>query len=341
MTADDLLEQAHALHRRHPVVECHTDIVVDVRRRRAAGEPAPLRDDYLHRLRKGGVRFQLLAVGGDVPKQFDDGAARLWAEEAIAEVREEVAAGSELRVVETAADLEATIAADQIGLVLHLEGLLPLEGDVERVRAFHALGLRSCQLTWNGPNELADGVGVDEPRGLTPLGRAVVTELDTLGILIDVSHLAEPGFWDLAGLVRGPFVASHANAAALHPHRRNLTDDQIAAIAASGGFVGVCFVGDFIAEEPSLELLLDHVDHIAALVGVESLAVGPDYVEFALDVFGGPENTKGYLGPDGLRRVETLPLFTAGLLDRGYSEEDVAKILGGNALRVLKNVLPA
>ena len=109
---------------------------------------------------------------------------------------------------------------------------------------FHRLGLRSAQLTWNGGNELADGVGVERPGGLTPLGREVVAELERLGIMIDVSHLSEPSFWDLLEVARGPVVATHANAFALCPHRRNLRDDQIRAVADSGGFVGVCFVAD-------------------------------------------------------------------------------------------------
>jgi membrane dipeptidase len=167
-----------------------------------------------------------------------------------------------------------------------------------------------------------------------------VRELERLGIVLDVAHLAEPAFWDLMGVAQGPVVCSHANAKALCDHPRNLTDAQLHAIASTGGFVGVCFVGDFIDEhEPTVEALLDHVDHMAALLGPAHVAVGPDYVEFAPDLMMPPDDD-GYLGPEGLRRVETLPVFTAGLLARGYSEEDVASILGGNALRVLRQVLP-
>jgi membrane dipeptidase len=343
----DLLELAGAIHARHPVVECHTDIAMDVRRRRQAGERAPLAEDYLPRLRGGGVRVQFLAVGGDVPGGYDcGGSPAACARLMLDDVHAEVAACPALRVVATAADLDDAILRDQLALVLHFEGLAPaLEaggaaGAPAALRAFHELGLRSVQLTWNGANALADGVAVETPRRLAGPAAVAVRELERLGVLIDVAHLAEPPFWDLLGVAQGPVVCSHANARALCDHPRNLTDEQIGALASTGGYVGVCFIGDFIsAETPTLDDLLDHVDHIAALVGTDAVAVGPDYVEFAPDLMLGPD-LEAHLGPEELRRVETLPAFTAGLLGRGYSEDDVARILGGNALRVLRQVLP-
>lgn len=333
MASPELLARAEALHREHPVVDCHSDLPIDLFRRRRAGERDPLAGDWLGRLRAGGVRFAFLAAGGDVPGDHDaDGRPNLRALQMIDDVRTEADPHPGLRIVEWAEDVEAAIAADQVGLILHLEGLRPLVGRLDSVRHFHRLGLRSAQLTWNGPNELADGVGVPRPGGLTPLGREVVAELDRHGILIDVSHLAEPGFWELVALARGPLVASHANAAAVCPHPRNLRDDQIRAIAESGGYVGVCFVPAFIGDPAGLERLLDHVDHIAGLAGVDAVAVGPDYADYL-------DGNDGF--PEGLRRVETLPVFTAGLLGRGYTDADVAKIAGGNALRILRRILPA
>ncbi len=333
MIRHELLARAAALHRSHPVVECHTDVPVDVYRRRRAGEQAPYRGDYLNRFTAGGVRVQVLAVGGDVRGVHDVGGGPEAAARAmIADVRAEG-----LRVIETPADLDAVVAGGEPGVVLHLEGCRPLE--TAGVETFRALGVRSVQLTWNGGNAYADGVGVEPAGGLTRAGRELVGELDRQGILIDVAHLAEPGFWELVGLARKPVIASHANAKAVCPHRRNLTDDQLRAIAGSGGFVGVCFIADFIGPDATVERLVDHVDHIAGLVGIDAVAVGPDYLEFALDLMVEPGEEAGYLGPEGLRRVETLPVFTAALLERGYSETDCAKVIGGNALRVLRELL--
>jgi membrane dipeptidase len=264
----------------------------------------------------------------------------------IEDARAEATGCDELRIVETGADLDEIMVRDQVGLVLHFEGLRPLleasgpRGAIAALRAYHELGLRSLQLTWNGANDLADGVGVPSPRGLPGTAAPLVRELERLGTVVDVAHLAERAFWDLLGFTGGPVVCSHANARTLCDHPRNLTDEQLAAIAATGGYIGVCFVGDFISEEsPTVDDLLDHVDHIAALVGIDHVAVGPDYVAFAPDLMLG-EGREAHLGPEGLQRVETLPTFTAGLLSRGYSDDDAARILGGNALRVLRATLP-
>jgi membrane dipeptidase len=343
----ELLAQAEALHRAQPVVECHTDYALDVRRRRAAGESSPFGRDYLARLRIGGVDVQVLAVGGDVPGAYDcSGGPAACARLLVDDARAEAEASNDLRIVRSARDLDEALAGHDVALVLHFEGLEPIledgvQGAIPALQAFSELGLRSVQLTWNGPNAFADGVGVEQPRRLGAAAQPLIRELEALGIAIDVAHLAEPAFWDLMGMTHRPVICSHANARALCDHRRNLTDAQIQAIAMSGGYVGVCFVGDFIDEhEPTLDRLIDHVDHIAALVGAEYVAVGPDYVAFAPDLMIGP-GEEGLLGPDGLRRVETLPVFTAGLLSRGYSEDDAARILGGNALRVLHGLLPA
>ncbi len=348
MRDEELLAEAEAIHRAHPVLECHADYPVDVFRRRRAGEAGPYCDDYLPRLRAGGVTIQFLAAGGDVPGQHecagDEGESALAM---LGDVLAEEGRCPDLAVVRSVADLDAVLADDRVGLVLHLEGARPLipAGDVlgsgfaSNLAAFHALGLRSLQLTWNGPNAFADGVGVAEPKGLTPLGRELVAELDRLGILIDLSHLAEPSFWDLLEIAEGPVIASHANAAAVQPHRRNLTDGQIRAIAGTGGFVGVCFIGDFIGEPVTVEHVADHVDHLVEVAGIDAVGIGADFVEFAVDLMVDPGQEEGYLGPEGLRRVETLPVFTAALLRRGYAEEDIAKILGGNALRALRETL--
>ena len=365
------LDRARALHARVPVVELHSDAPLDIWRRRRAGEAAPLAGDWLRRWREGGVNVSVVTVGGDMPASCDGlGRPDLRAREMIDDVLAEEAACPALGVVRSAADLDAAARGDRLGLVLHLEGAAPLRGRLDTLYQLHALGLRSVGITWNPGNEAADGVGVADPRGLTPYGRDLVRELGRLQLLVDVSHLAPPGVRDVLELAEGPVVASHSNADGLHLHVRNVTDGQARAIAATGGLVGLCCFPQFIGSPATVDGLVDHAVYLAGLIGVEHLAVGPDYAEgvveaFVADmaadpVYGGGGGDGGGAGadagacpaaapalpdwavyPEGLRRVETLPVLTAALLARGFTEAECAAILGGNALRVLRSLLPA
>jgi membrane dipeptidase len=346
-------QRAAELHASVPVVDLHGDVPQNTWPRRRTGEESPLADDWLARWRRGGVDVEGLTVGGDMPVSMD-GAGRpdLRCREMIVDAAEEAAASDSLAIVRTVADLDAALEAGAVALLLHLEGCRPVMGALAGLHELFELGIRSAQLTWNGANELADGVGVPSAGGLTPLGREAVREMQRLGVLVDVSHLAPAGVTEVLALADRPVIASHANATALEPHPRNLSDDQIRGIAASGGVVGLCFVPDFIGAPATVDRLIDHAEHIAVLVGVDHIAIGPDYVEMALptmlaDMRGDPIYGEGdgelptwASFPEGLRRVETLPTFTAALLDRGWSDIDAAKVLGGNALRVLRAVLP-
>jgi membrane dipeptidase len=351
LLAGGYVERARSLHATVPVVDLHGDVPQNTWPRRRAGERAPLADDWVRRWRTAGVDVEGLTVGGDMRVSMDgDGRPDLRCREMIADAVEEAEATPSLMIVRTAADLDAALASNRIGLLLHLEGCRPLMGSLRGLHELHDLGVRSAQITWNGGNELGDGVGTATLGGLTRLGRQAVSEMQRLGMLVDVSHLAPAGMRDVLELAERPIVASHANAAALHPHPRNLTDEQIRGIAGTGGVVGLCFVPTFIGPSATVDRLLDHADHIAALVGPDHLALGPDYVEMALPTMladmsgdalyaGGGGVPEWAVFPEGLRRVETLPALTAAMLARGWSEENTVKVLGGNALRVLRTVL--
>jgi membrane dipeptidase len=346
---EETLERARALHRAHPVVELHCDFALDVWDRRRRGERGSLRDVYLPRLRRGGVRVQFLTVGGDMPVTTDrhgrpDRRARDMIHALVAEIEE--ADGAQL--VESANDLEDVLVGDAIGVVMHLEGCSPLRGRDDALDEFYALGVRSLGLTWNERNEVGDGVMVEGADGLTPWGCALVEEIGRRGMVLDVSHLAPPGVRDALGHAVGPVVATHANCASVWEHCRNLSDDEIRAIAASGGLVGVCFFPPFL-REPSLDAVLDHVDRLVEVAGIEAVGVGPDYVDFAPELIlsdlhwppdgSAPRYPPSLRFPEGLADVATLPTLTAGLLARGYEEPEIAAILGGNGLRLLRSVL--
>lgn len=282
----------------------------------------------LPRLVEAGVRIQFFALFSDP----SHGAVGFTAE-ALAMIERFYEAvgqsGGQLLPLRWREDLDQMAPGRVLGL-LSLEGGEPLHGRVDLLRAFFRLGVRAMGLTWNHRNELADGLLDAEARGgLTPRGRAVVREMERLGMIIDCSHLSDTGFWDLLEHTTGPIVASHSNARAVCPHGRNLTDEQLRAVAARGGIVGINFLPAFLkAEGPAtLDDVIRHIDHIAAVAGVGTVGLGSD--------FDGISKT-----PVGLEDVTKTGALAEALLRRGYNEEAVRGIMGENWLRLLRRVLP-
>ena len=247
--------------------------------------------------------------------------------------RYQEAHAGELSLATCAADVERAKAEGKVAGLLSMEGAEGLEGDLSVLRLMYRLGVRWMGLTWSLRNQVADGVA--EARtdgGLTTFGVQSVEEMNRLGMIVDIAHLAPAGVRDVFEVCQGPVVASHANAHALCPVPRNLTDAQLEGIARSGGVVGAVFVPGFITdgeEQATIEMLLGHVDHMVSVMGVDHVGLGSDF-----DGFGGTP-------PTGLEDVSQLPNVTAALLARGYAVEDVRKILGGNWLRVLRQVTGA
>jgi len=225
-------------------------------------------------------------------------------------------------------DVEHLTKEGKIAALLAIEGGDALGGGIATLRMFYRLGVRCLALTWNHRNQLADGVAEAATNGgLTAFGQQVVTEMNRLGMLVDVAHLAPAGFWDVLRLSQAPVIVSHANCRALHDHRRNLTDSQIKELAAHGGVMGVTFVPQFLSGgEADLCHVLDHIDHVCQLVGTDYVGLGSD--------FDGAKHTA-----QGLEDVSCYSKITKGLLDRGYASHAVAKILGGNWLRVMQQVI--
>lgn len=315
------------IHFSSTVVDAHCDTLTALRKEnRRLGQESGAGHLDLPRLLFGGVNLQFFAAF-IAPEYRDNPLAR--ALEILDIFFEEAAAGSDLvEPVLTYPDIDRIISLGKVAAFLTVEGGEALAGRLEVLRIFYRLGVRGLTLTWNGRNELGDGVGESGTGGgLTAFGKAVVREMNRLGMVIDVSHLSPRGFWDVMSESVKPVIASHSNCKALCDHPRNLDDHQIKTLAAGGGVVGLCFYPDFIHKElPRLEYLLDHAVHLASLGGVDCIGIGSDFdgMEAAI-----PE----------LADVTRLPLFTEGLLKRGFSAEEVRKILGGNLLRVLGRVL--
>ena len=241
--------------------------------------------------------------------------------------------GEQLRVARGIADLEAALRGEAIAAILHLEGAEPIDPALESLPVWHAAGLRSLGLTWSRPNAFAHGVPFGFPRspdtgpGLTDAGRALVRACNELRIMVDLSHLNERGFWEVAELSAAPLVATHSGAHALCASTRNLTDAQLDAIAASGGVAGITFHAPDLRPDARLEpdtpldVLADHVLHVAERVGVGHVALGSDF--------------DGATVPRDVGDVSRLPALLETLSRRGLGEADLAAVAHGNWLRVL------
>jgi len=275
----------------------------------------------------------------------------------------------------TAADVRRAKSEGRIAIFIGVEGGHAIEGSLDRLRDLYAKGARYLTLTWNNGNAWAGssiGVGGTRTGGLTPFGRDVVREMNRLGMLVDISHVSDSTFFDVIAVSTAPVIASHSSARALSDVPRNMTDDQLRAIARNGGVVNVNFYSRFLdsdyraaiehveetvsaaraaaraAGEDSanaaarlsamydslaaaipptpFSVLIDHIDHIAKVAGVDHVGLGSDF-----------DGVSAL--PRGMEDVTRLPRIAQALLDRGYSDADIKKMLGGNMLRVMSQVL--
>lgn len=334
------------LHSDAVVVDAHHDILLLAARHREAGLGSAFKARWTRELREGGVDVQVLPVF--MEDEYAEEAALRRALQLVEVAHREVEENSDdLALCLDASDIDAAVRDGKIALLLSFEGCEPIGRNIELLATFHRLGLRLVALTWNRRTMLADGSDHDDSgAGLTSDGVAAIRELDRLGIVVDLTHLSHAGVAQVLELATKPVIASHSNARALCETQRNLSDDELRAIAATGGVIGVNFFPGFIhPTDRSPERLVDHVEHIAGVAGIDHVGLGPDFVKDYFDevpphrpiLSGAVDDVTVEL--NGLAYVTELPSLTPRLVARGFSETDVRKILGGNFLRVFEEVL--
>ncbi|MGI6678895.1 MAG: dipeptidase [Dehalobacterium sp.] len=237
---------------------------------------------------------------------------------------------NQVKLVRTLCDLTTLEQKKMLHVLLAVEGGEILCGKIQLLPLLFRLGVRSIGLTWNQRNEIADGCEEAISKGgLTSFGIEVVQEMNQLGMVIDLAHIAPAGFWAVLEHTRHPVMVSHGNCHGLCPHRRNLDDDQIKALAQNNGVMGITFVPEFLGfGDIGIEHVIEHIDYAVSLVGPDHVGLGSD--------FDGTETL-----PRGLEDVAKIPNIKNELLKRGYPLIDVEKIMGGNFLRLLKSILNA
>lgn len=368
-------ERARRVHFDSVVMDAHCDSIMRIIDDKV---DLGVRTDEGHidfvRMKEGGLDVQVFAVWVS-PDHWKKGAKKR-ALDMIDAFDRNVAANPDLatKVLDVPSARRA-VADGKIAAFLGIEGGHAIEDDPKNLAMFYDRGVRYMTLTWWNNTNWADGSG-DKPKwhGLNKKGEEIVREMNRLGMIVDVSHVSEETFWDVMEITDSPVIASHSDARALNDHHRNLSDDMLRAVAKNGGVVGVNYVAGFLdgafmegreklkkalaprlaalekkyRKDPSkareeqwaltneesrrqlapvhLSTVVDHIDHIAKVAGVDHVGLGSDF-----DGFG--------LGAAELSDCTKLPLITRMLVDRGYSDEDIAKILGGNFLRVFEEVI--
>jgi membrane dipeptidase len=280
----------------------------------------------------------------------------------------------------SSADIERARKEHKLAALMGIEGGHSIENDIHLLRDYYRLGVRYMTLSWSNTNEWADSSGdINDPKvqhhnGLTDFGKQVVQEMNRLGMMVDISHVADKTFWDTIATTKAPVIASHSSARALVDAPRNMTDEMLRAVTKNGGVVQVNFFNGFddadfrkaietqskdqaaavqkyleqlkaegkpvnyvdvdrIEREwmakiprPPLKSLVDHIDHIAKVAGIDHVGLGSDF-----------DGVSGAT-PQGIDSAADLPKITQAMLDRGYSADDIKKILGGNLMRVFREV---
>jgi membrane dipeptidase len=233
-----------------------------------------------------------------------------------------------IKVCLDAQAIDKAVLDGKVAALLSIEGGECLNGELSVLRQLYRLGVRSMLLAWNHRNLLADGAEETNGGGLSEFGRQVVSEMERIGMLVDVSHLCEASFNDVMALVSKPVIASHSNARAVCDNPRNLRDPQLLAIKNNGGVIGINFYTHFLNNSPkaTMDDVLRHIEYICSVVGEDHIGIGTDY--------DGIESA-----PDGLDSTHLLPALFERLARLNYSESFIEKFAGMNLMRVLRQVL--
>ena len=329
-------------------VDAHSDLLIDVHQRRMAGEKNTLESRWVPLMKEGKIDLRVATIYLDsryLPEQ-----ALRAALDMAATLLDEIDQSPESYLCTGREDIRGAGRNGKIGFIMGMEGAEPLGTDLQLLNIFQRLGLRVLGLTHARPNAAAEGaLFIDtkrsRPGGLTEFGVELVELAEKLGILVDVSHLNETSFWDVCKFAQRPFIASHSNTRVLWDHPRNLTDDQIRAVADAGGVTGINACAMLVSKNGQFSDLMDHLDHLYKIGGREHVGLGPDFCDY-LNIYLSPLD-KRRVPPDagqpvaGLPGDAAIPGIAEELSRRGYSSADIDLIMGENFRRVFEAGFPA
>lgn len=329
-----------------PVVDAHLDLCMYLRRERQKGRRQVMASDFMDDIRKHGVQCIISAIFVD--EYGESGSALQQACDQIAALQaEERETPGLFRICKNSRELKQARDDGMLAILLSFEGAEPLGMNPELLDFFYSVGVRGLGLAHARRNQACDGARYSDTRyniggGLTDFGVELICRAQALGMLIDVSHLNDAGTEDVLAITQGPVIASHSNCRALNSTRRNLTDDQIRAIAARGGVIGVNGCSAVVSDRAdgvNLEMLANHVDHLVQAGGIEHVGLGLDLAEMILSGSSIEVNGFQQLVTDIIPGYAGLSQLTDILLKRRYTVDMIKKIYAGNFFRVFGEVL--
>ncbi|MDR1916333.1 MAG: dipeptidase [Synergistaceae bacterium] len=341
---DKFLEQARELIAGSFVMDAHFDLALDMDDRREMGQFRVYSDRHDDMIEAGGwncLVSSLFIHSWQLPEM----GLRKALDQISALISEESEQPDKIALCTCVSEVDAANMAGKIGIFISCEGVEPLGSDIGLLQVFYRLGVRAVGLAWSRRNYAADGCSFKPVRGgtkggLTTFGVELIEEAERLGMLIDVSHLNDEGVSDVARYSRRPFIASHSNCRSLASSMRNLTDEQIKLVADSGGVIGMNCCSAFVSDDARGDIgaldLSRHIDHIVSLVGDDFVGLGLDCCDRLADFHASLPNLESY---DTIRDHSHLPELIAVLLEKGYSDDSVTKILGKNFRRVYREVI--
>jgi membrane dipeptidase len=342
MSIDESIEQRIDRLQAGGIIDMHFDLPMDLYEKRQ--HKNVLEREFLSELEAGNVGVVGVAIY--IEDRYLPEAGLRVALDQIARLYAEAQACPRFAICKSYHEIQKARDADKIAMVITMEGAEPLGTDLNLVRAFYELGVRSIGLTHARRNAAGDG-GVfassgSSRDGLTAFGRDLVRECEALGIVIDLAHINPLGFKDILSITSKPPIVSHSNVRHYYDIERNISDEQIKMIGERRGVIGVNSVlVSSKEEETTLDRYVDHIEHIAGLIGIDGVAIGFDFFEFIYSQW--PESAKKELAeklttpqfiPD-LRNHSHAGNLTRKLIDRGFNDEQIEKILRGNWLRIL------
>lgn len=322
------------------IFDCHGDIWTDVTVQKSKGMENVIRNRHLDRLKKGNIIGGIFVLWIDPPHDKTPGKRLI---EMIGAAATEIMGNQDiLRIILEKKDFNKALEEEKLAVVIGAEGLSGIGDNIDLINALYMFGLRHASLTWNEENLLATGARGNPERGLTDLGEKAVNLMEELGIIIDVSHANDKTFWDIYEKTTKPFIASHSNCRALCDVNRNLSDEQLKAISDRGGLVGLNSFNEFVhldKEKQDLKHLVNHLDHMVEIMGVDHVCFGFDFFDFlendTTDDFV-EGDTIGTLGFENAYETQSL---IDEMIKRGYSKEDIEKISYKNFHRIIKELI--